>query len=349
VKTRNIARGGAANRFNYWWLSHSALDNGFATNDTRQDLGPNAFRPGSLPIVNPESMRRHGIRPFIRSSNYLPINDPNRVGGMLTLASNWLKRVHDWYGVAHMEMTGTLDTSRLFPEIRLGERLLERRNDGNIIYYIEGVDQSWTYPNEGRTQLTLTHGSYEDEDLLAFLYDEYEVPETVTQEDCVELIGPQAFSSFDENDDVLAQLAQGCRFGVTDDPDFTAEIQNVEGVSLEEARARGGFDHPQGTDPAGAGLVGEGADPIEFILGITPDPEMVPNLNDVEGAHAQRVATEEETNPVPQPETQAEVDDIALSEEALESGQPISVPDDPFAGTEIDDSDDPIGGIVGVP
>jgi hypothetical protein len=342
VQSRQITRGGGANRFNYWWLSHSALDNGFATNDTRQDLGPNAFRPGSMPIINSESMRRHSIRPFIRPSNYLPINDPNRAGLMLALASNWLKRIHDWYGVAHLELTGTLATSRLFPEIRIGERLMERRPDGNIIYYVEGVTHSWVYPGAGKTTLMLTHGEYEGEDLLKILYNEYENPETVTQEDCVELIGSDArLTTFDENDEVLAQIAAGCRFEVAD------EFSAVGTSMTEEQRVRGGFDLPQGTDPAGPGLVSEGARPSDFAL-FSPDPEMVPDINDVEGAHAQRLALGTETNTIPQPEADAEAADVELSAERLNTDQPIPVPDDPFAGADFTD-DDPIGGILGIP
>lgn len=335
IQSRQVARGGAANRHNYWELKASFLGSALGAQYLAQDLGARPFRPGSMPIVNAESIRKFGVRPFFATTNFCPINDPERQANFLVLASNWLKKMHDWYGVAHMELTGTLSTSRIFPEIRIGERVVEKRHDGDITYYVEGVDHSWAYPGAGSTHITVTHGAYEGEELLERLYAEYEVPEVVTQDECTDEIDPD----LDDLDEVVAQLAAGCRFGVG--PDFTAELTG-ENVT-EDQILEGNYDN--GVNASGAGLVQEGATPIECLM-VTPDPEMIPSIDDAEAVHARQIVEGTTTNTAPDLETDAEVEDATLTQDALEGEQPISTPeDDPFAGIDWS-SDDPLEGIL---
>lgn len=184
----NLAKGEAANRYNYWLLELTAM--GGSSFDSQAFLesstidGARQGHPGDVPIVNEASIERHGMRRWMGSTKYLAIidldtdepkglTDPGPES-IADLAANWLRKVHDWYAVAPFELSGTIQTTRIFPEIRIGERVfLERSGEPGIMFYVEGVAHSWKYPGAGQTTLTVTRGEYEDEDLLERVYEDY--------------------------------------------------------------------------------------------------------------------------------------------------------------------------------
>lgn len=186
VARRNLVSDGST-RFNYWQLEAIGLGGaGFATTALIQQATTRPpGQPGNTPIFDLDSIRRHGIRKWMQSTRYLPANESAEGGGAfwLSVASVWLRIIHDWYVVAPKQYTGTLITSRLRPEIRIGDRVFERRlSDGTVSddgpweeweYYVEGVAHSFTYPREGRTTLTLTRGQPRGADYLRAQYQRY--------------------------------------------------------------------------------------------------------------------------------------------------------------------------------
>jgi hypothetical protein len=178
VRGRQLAKGGAANRYNYWLIHGGVLGSQYDVQSLMQSLGTEPYKPGSAPIVNLVSMEKHGIRPYVITSDYLPLFVKEKDGStknVAQLAANWLKRVHDWYGVAPYQLSGTLTTTYLRPDIRVGHRVREERVEGPITYYVEGVQHSWSYPGPGSTTLTVTHGQYDDQDALNLLYEDYDL------------------------------------------------------------------------------------------------------------------------------------------------------------------------------
>ena len=228
VRSRNLAKGGAANRYNYWVITGSVLGDQFETQAQTHSMGLEPFKPGAIPIINVESVQRHGLRPYTANTNFLPFFKQGQGANFIRLAANWLKRIHDWYGVAPFQLSGTIVTTRMFPEIRIGQRVQELRDEGSITYYVEGVDHNWSHPGPGNTTITVTHGEYDDaKSALAHLYAQYETPAAnAAALDAIEEQSRQAQRNADlalideyqtkvpgenvnaESDDVIAALAK---------------------------------------------------------------------------------------------------------------------------------------------
>jgi hypothetical protein len=171
IRNRSMSRGAPESRFNYWLIDGKGLlGNGLATLKMIQDAAAKTKGvPGSAPIYDIESIRKHGLRRWQNASRYLPFRDKM---DLLLHSSSWLQLLHDWYAVAPYELSGTIVTNQLFPFIHIGKRLVEGRRDGNeVTYYVEGVTQSWNYPSAGSTTINVTRGEYADEHLLDIVYE----------------------------------------------------------------------------------------------------------------------------------------------------------------------------------
>ncbi len=175
IRSRQIAKGGGQVRYNYWLVTPSGyqgqafaelIGRGFET-DAKPGL------PGSMPIINQQSIRRHGLRMFTEQSNYFPSKDAETIV-IQQLAADWTRKLHDWHSPGHLQLTGTIQCTRMFPQIRIGQRIIERRSDRDIVFYVEGVSHSFQYPGAGATTLTLTHGEFVADNLLKFMYEEIE-------------------------------------------------------------------------------------------------------------------------------------------------------------------------------
>jgi hypothetical protein len=203
IAGRDLHKGGPAHRFNYWMLECAGRQ-GIETQAILQSgvAGGTPGMPGSIPIWNRSSIHKHGLRPWIQSTQFLPVNIADdardvddRAGDQASwvrLCANWLKRLHDWYSIAPMEVSGTVALARAYPEIRIGQRV----RDEGVIFYVEGVTTSWQMGQRGQTQLTLTRGEREDEHLLDYVYEELEYAEPVAME--VVTFERGALQSYDE-------------------------------------------------------------------------------------------------------------------------------------------------------
>jgi hypothetical protein len=174
VTARNMTKGAPESRFNYWLLDASGLvGNGFGVlSEIQKSAGREKGFPGSIPVYNTEDMRKHGFRQWKESTRYFPFREDKQ---WFLHSARWLQLLHDWYSIAPFEQSGSLTLGHLHPLIQIGERIEELRSNGDkIVYYVEGVSHSWSYPGAGSTTLNLTRGEFEDEDLIAIVYDRAE-------------------------------------------------------------------------------------------------------------------------------------------------------------------------------
>ena len=76
-------------------------------------------------------------------------------------------QLYDLHFANHLYESGTMQCTGIL-EVELGKALVvlpEKENAKKKIYYIEGYEHSWQYPNIWKTTLTLTHGQFQDENL----------------------------------------------------------------------------------------------------------------------------------------------------------------------------------------
>jgi hypothetical protein len=174
VKSESVVRGGDANRFNYWQLRLEPQN--YATDAIVQTPTGSPGLPGSNPVWSLESIRTHGLRRWEQSTKYLQLDNEGLRRTHAQMAAQWLLLCHDWYVVAPYQRSGTVTTTRAFPEIRIGERLrLNRANTRTgspsyVDYYVEGVSTSWVHGQAGTTQINVTRGEGNNENHLQVAY-----------------------------------------------------------------------------------------------------------------------------------------------------------------------------------
>lgn len=117
------------------------------------------------PITNPIGVARHGLRVRSYTTRFGRFGIFQSRGGKVDQAANrrvlvrWALLLDHWYQHNIEYLSGTI-TTRAFPEIRAGYRLdIKERNES---YYVEGVNQSWAYPNPMTTTFTLSRGQRND-------------------------------------------------------------------------------------------------------------------------------------------------------------------------------------------
>ena len=173
VQSRNMTKGAPESRYNYWLIDgEGIMGSGFGAMKEIQDAsGASKGQPGGTPIYSLRDMRKHGFRRYMQSTKYVPWRDDQ---GWFLVSAGWIKMLHDWYSVAPYELSGSITTNKLFPRIQIGDRIREERSNGRaVIYYVEGVSHSWSYPGPGTSTFQLTRGEYEHEDLFRLVYRNY--------------------------------------------------------------------------------------------------------------------------------------------------------------------------------
>lgn len=182
VKARSLAKGGAANRHNYWLLDPIGLNAKgyelfYKIQEETASVGPDGSgllngQPGRVPIYDLDSIRKYGMRRFSQSTRFLPLTDDQDAETAYSISARWLQLIHDWYVVAPLEVSGNITLGRAMPWIRVGHRIREHLRDGRqIVYYVEGVEHKHQFPTPGNTVLTLTRGEPVGRDFLHEVYE----------------------------------------------------------------------------------------------------------------------------------------------------------------------------------
>ena len=325
VKDRKVSKGGAGQRFNYWKLQISGMGSeGFNVDEILQRGvdGVESGHPGNIPIFNTDSIARHGVRMYNQTTKFIPflyrtradeadgdaVREQSRLGlSFFQIAAGWLKKLHDWFVIAPYELSGTLTTTRMMPEIRVGQRLREQRLEGNIMHYVEAVSHSWQYPNAGSSTITVTRGEYEDDDLLEYVYAQYEQPRTLSQEELCPEVEGQEF-------DLVERLISGaCRYtAVIDDADGTRRGLEEEFTTTIDDNAQLEVERDGTTaraSDAGDETALDDSNPQQADAETAPGPGAAQDANDMQGA--------------------------------VERGEPLPL----LEGLDFADNGDPIGGI----
>ena len=173
VQSRRVTKGGPEARFNYWLLRGMGFggDGVSSLGYIQQQAAVRRGYPGSAPIYNLDSIRKHGFRKWEQPTRYFPFREDPQ---WLLHSSYWLRMLHDWYVVAPFQLSGQIQTTYIQPDIRIGNRVREVRRDGEeVIYYVEGVEHTYDYAGgsgRGATTLTVTRGEFAEEDLLHQYY-----------------------------------------------------------------------------------------------------------------------------------------------------------------------------------
>jgi hypothetical protein len=237
IQMRAITKGSPESRFNYWTIEGAgAPGKGFGIRGQIQFESPLGLgKPGAVPIFDADSIRKHGFRRWEKSTNALPFRDKSQLQDKgeeldpLRMGAKWLQRIHDWYVVAPMQLTGTITLSRMLPKIRIGDRIKEPQTEGPpITYYVEGVSHGYNYPQKGTTSLTLTHGEPEGADLLERVY--ARATRVETAKDLLLLDPESVFDAF---------IGQPPDIGEAVDPGKTQDQREVAGGAHDDTQQQG--------------------------------------------------------------------------------------------------------------
>lgn len=124
-------------------------------------------------IANPTflrpSVQRDGLRRldqtlefcYVRGTNNATINNASR---NVNLFKAFLAQLYDMHFANHLYDAGTIECTGV-KEAELGKALVvlpipTQRNALRKVYYIEGYEHEWSFPNQWSTTFTVTHGQF---------------------------------------------------------------------------------------------------------------------------------------------------------------------------------------------
>jgi len=333
VAIREMAKGGTANRYNYWSIR---VDGNVTTMDERSlnALGKldNAKQgePGGIPIWNRDSIAMHGVRKWQKGTLFLNgfIEGHDEKKLWPSMAANWLRKAHDWYCIAPWQISGTITTSQVKPSIRLGNRLIESRDEGEVEYYVEGVAHEWRYPGAARTTLTLTRGQYIGDDLIGAYRAEMDNGSILP--DCV----PGEHGANLTSDNVIDSILMQCKFTPqASRPDGGLKVVNVAGIDATFALADGTDLEALGKTP---GAFGGGTPKTN------PDRKIIPDA-DVESKQASDIAKGDPKARLRR-KKRLPFDKVALGRGEIPGEGESSEENDPFGNVNWE-SNDPLEGL----
>jgi hypothetical protein len=111
------------------------------------------------PAIDEEDIRRYGIRKFEQQTRFtgeVGLGQPAWAKEMNT----WQTLMVHWYGLNHLWLTGNVAIPFLYPEARVGYRLVLQGDGVNDVTqaYIESVAINYNYPRGATTSLGVTRG-----------------------------------------------------------------------------------------------------------------------------------------------------------------------------------------------
>ena len=160
VLDANLGRGGQE-RYNFF-LVYPAADLVQAGDPIFGAVGVRSIS------MDTASIRVHGLRKFEHATRYARHPGPMPAGKAADKDLAYAKAIHDrlklWYALNPHFYNGSITLKRLRPDIRVGDRARLTWRDGReIVFYVEGVQHSWRYPQHGQTTLTVTRGVRADD------------------------------------------------------------------------------------------------------------------------------------------------------------------------------------------
>ncbi len=154
-------------RFNLYWLRPiNSVEHVFAyaanNNETQGFSNPTFLGP---------SIERHGLKRFDQILEFCHVNgtgaeqDAASVGPEIALWKGFMLQLYDQNYANHLYETGTIECTGVL-EAELGKALVilpTSQDAKKKIYFIEGYEHEWSFPNKWTTKFTLSHGQFKDQ------------------------------------------------------------------------------------------------------------------------------------------------------------------------------------------
>jgi hypothetical protein len=154
-------------RFNYFWLTPAQFNESGAysvMNNLNKSLGV------SNPTFLKASIQRHGLQKMERTLEFCQTADLQR-SPAVTIFRGFMLQLYDQNFANHLYDSGTIECTGVL-EAELGKALIvqpEVEGKDPKVYYIEGYQHEWTYPNAWTTTFTVTHGQFLNSDGQIFI------------------------------------------------------------------------------------------------------------------------------------------------------------------------------------
>ena len=159
IQYDNLGKDGRT-RFNMLWqtpkLTGDAKTNEYANVQPYIGTGP------SLPMLDTASVQMYGLKKLQPDLDFAyETNSPNV--GSVQLQKQFMNQVYDMHRFNHMYETGTISTNGLYVEIGRVLKVTSTKFPSlpPKLYYIEGYDHEWSFPNRWTTTMKVTRGQYE--------------------------------------------------------------------------------------------------------------------------------------------------------------------------------------------
>jgi len=170
ITSENLGRDDHS-RFNlYWLVSNRDIQ-------YNQSIYAHVRKDGRIgnPFAIAESINRYGLKKmhrqfdFDRATNKSVGTEPNRE---TNLWKAFMVQLYDQNFANHLYEAGTIETSGVL-EAELGKALIILPDAGSKnpkkIFYIQGYEHEWSFPNMWKTVFTVTHGQFKTKDSNIFI------------------------------------------------------------------------------------------------------------------------------------------------------------------------------------
>lgn len=157
-------------RFNHFYMKTKTSFDHYRSNSTLDIRNP---------FINRESIQRHGLKRFEQVLEFITpaLNRQNQIE--IELFQAFLTQIYDLHFANHLYESGTIECTGIL-EAELGKALIVI-SDEEVpkIYYIEGYEHQWRFPNTWRTIFTVSHGQYQASTLPFIDVEGYGLPDTL--------------------------------------------------------------------------------------------------------------------------------------------------------------------------
>jgi len=153
-------------RFNMLWLSTQSTESYNLSPMTHLEPGGNIGNP----TYNRIGIQRHGLRKIDDMMEFCNKAAKSKFPN-LVLMKAFMSQIYDFHFANHLYDSGVIESTG-FIEAELGKVLLMQTEGGvgnDKIYYIEGYEHRWSFPNLWTTSFSVTHGQYLASDSKIFI------------------------------------------------------------------------------------------------------------------------------------------------------------------------------------
>jgi hypothetical protein len=150
-----------------------------------ETIGAQAYAKGKGPQYDAKSFARHGFKPLMYSTRFVPVNQNGNTDWQFLI--EWGKMLADWYFDTHKMLNGTISIMGQNDFIGVGDNItvdaslfghtsyVKGNSKGKFIAHVESVSHSFSYIENGSrsflTNISFTRGIMANEDATALVSD----------------------------------------------------------------------------------------------------------------------------------------------------------------------------------